>query len=89
MEDNDGNPKEENKTENNVRPKRFRNLASVSSMSSENLDAIVKCSDDKLLMSSVRRRVQITTEKIETGSLNILSAKYESLDYDTCENYLF
>jgi chloride channel 7 len=44
--------------------------------------------DDKELLSSIRRRVQVSSEKIETGSLNVLSAKYESLDYDTCENYL-
>ncbi|CAK1547079.1 unnamed protein product [Leptosia nina] len=34
----------------------------------------------------VRRRHPI--QKIEPGSMNILSAKYESLDYDTCENHL-
>ncbi|XP_026317798.1 H(+)/Cl(-) exchange transporter 7 [Hyposmocoma kahamanoa] len=34
----------------------------------------------------IRRRQPV--QKIEPGSLNILSAKYESLDYDTCENHL-
>ncbi|XP_053607329.1 H(+)/Cl(-) exchange transporter 7 [Plodia interpunctella] len=34
----------------------------------------------------VRRRH--TVGKIEPGSMNVLSAKYESLDYDTCENHL-
>ncbi|XP_063618569.1 H(+)/Cl(-) exchange transporter 7 [Cydia splendana] len=33
----------------------------------------------------VRRRN--TVQKIEPGSTNILSAKFESLDYDTCENH--
>lgn len=34
----------------------------------------------------VRRRNPV--QKIEPGSMNVLSAKYESLDYDTCENHL-
>lgn len=29
------------------------------------------------------------TETVVVGSLNVLSAKYESLDYDVCENHLF
>lgn len=29
------------------------------------------------LLSSVRRRVQISKGKVKTGSLNVLSAKYE------------
>ncbi|XP_063534081.1 H(+)/Cl(-) exchange transporter 7 [Cydia strobilella] len=33
----------------------------------------------------IRRRN--TVQKIEPGSTNILSAKFESLDYDTCENH--
>ncbi|XP_047995343.1 H(+)/Cl(-) exchange transporter 7 [Leguminivora glycinivorella] len=33
----------------------------------------------------VRRRN--TVQKIEPGSTNVLSAKFESLDYDTCENH--
>lgn len=28
-------------------------------------------------------------ETVEIGSMNVLSSKYESLDYDTCENHLF
>ncbi|XP_050670779.1 H(+)/Cl(-) exchange transporter 7 isoform X2 [Leptidea sinapis] len=43
--------------------------------------------DDEIQGShGVRRRQPV--QKIEPGSLNILSAKYESLDYDTCENHL-
>ncbi|XP_045497724.1 H(+)/Cl(-) exchange transporter 7 [Colias croceus] len=34
----------------------------------------------------IRRRQPV--QKITPGSMNILSAKYESLDYDTCENHL-
>ncbi|PSN34925.1 hypothetical protein C0J52_20139 [Blattella germanica] len=33
-----------------------------------------------------RRRSK--TETVEPGSLNVLSAKFESLDYDICENHL-
>ncbi|XP_044253357.1 H(+)/Cl(-) exchange transporter 7 [Tribolium madens] len=70
-----------------IRPTRFRNLPSVNSLSQEEL--IVTEPENTELLSSIRRRVQSSSEKIETGSLNVLSAKYESLDYDTCENYLF
>ncbi|XP_022123633.2 H(+)/Cl(-) exchange transporter 7 [Pieris rapae] len=42
--------------------------------------------DDLQGSHGVRRRQPI--QKIEPGSMNILSAKYESLDYDTCENHL-
>jgi chloride channel 7 len=68
-----------------IRTTRFRNLPSVNASQEE---LIVTVPDDKELLSSIRRRVQVSSEKIETGSLNVLSAKYESLDYDTCENYL-
>ncbi|KAJ3645556.1 hypothetical protein Zmor_023201 [Zophobas morio] len=71
---------------NEIRATRFRNLPSVSSLSQEEL--IITAPEEPELLSSIRRRVQISSEKIETGSLNVLSAKYESLDYDTCENYL-
>ncbi|CAH2106555.1 unnamed protein product [Euphydryas editha] len=42
--------------------------------------------DDLHGSHGVRRRQPV--QKIDPGSLNILSAKYESLDYDTCENHL-
>ncbi|CAH0719483.1 unnamed protein product, partial [Brenthis ino] len=42
--------------------------------------------DDLHGSHGIRRRQPI--QKIEPGSMNILSAKYESLDYDTCENHL-
>ncbi|CAH1959303.1 unnamed protein product [Acanthoscelides obtectus] len=64
---------------------KFRNVVSINNDSDED---IIITSNEANLSSSVRRRVQISNEKIQTGSLNILSAKYESLDYDTCENYL-
>ncbi|XP_050316045.1 H(+)/Cl(-) exchange transporter 7 isoform X2 [Anthonomus grandis grandis] len=49
---------------------------------------IIQGNNDHLnLLQSVRRRVEVSKEKIDVGSLNILSAKFESLDYDTCENY--
>ncbi|KAJ8979965.1 hypothetical protein NQ317_013713 [Molorchus minor] len=82
--------------ENHVAPSRatrFRNLSSISHASNEDLNAIITITSNEdsglILSSSVRRRVQISKEKIQTGSLNVLSAKYESLDYDPCENYLF
>lgn len=52
-------------------------------------EEIASTSSQSNLLSSLRRRVTLPSNKIETGSLNVLSAKYESLDYDTCENYLF
>ncbi|XP_045476555.1 H(+)/Cl(-) exchange transporter 7 [Harmonia axyridis] len=76
-----------NQQQRNTNPQRFTNLPSVNSI--ENVDDNSNCPSEQLITSSVRRRVQVTKEKIETGCLNILSAKYESLDYDTCENYLF
>lgn len=46
--------------------------------SEEDIHAIiVNNSEDSNLLSSVRRRVQISSEKVRTGSLNVLSAKYE------------
>ncbi|KAG7302799.1 hypothetical protein JYU34_012776 [Plutella xylostella] len=42
--------------------------------------------DDLEGSHGIRRRQPV--QKFEPGSLNILSAKYESLDYDTCENHL-
>ncbi|KAH1026132.1 H(+)/Cl(-) exchange transporter 7 [Dendroctonus ponderosae] len=75
-----------------IRPKRFRNVPSASNMDDpEDTDAILTqqwSSENLNLLQSVRRRVEISKEKINVGSLNVLSAKYESLDYDTCENYL-
>ncbi|CAG9856947.1 unnamed protein product [Phyllotreta striolata] len=73
-----------------VKATKFRNVLSINNADSvDDIHAIiVNDSDDSNLLSSVRRRVQISSEKITTGSLNVLSAKYESLDYDTCENHL-
>lgn len=51
-------------------------------------ELIVTSNEDTNLLSSVRRRVQVNKENVSVGSLNVLSAKYESLDYDVCENYL-
>ena len=53
----------------------FQNLPSVSSLSQEEL--IITAPEEPELLSSIRRRVQISSEKIEPGSLNVLSAKYE------------
>lgn len=53
----------------------------------EDLDNFLTNSHQDLL-SSLRKRSEVNEETIEPGSLNILSAKYESLDYDTCENHL-
>ncbi|XP_017769929.1 PREDICTED: H(+)/Cl(-) exchange transporter 7 [Nicrophorus vespilloides] len=39
------------------------------------------------LLSSLRSRLNKKLT-VNAGSLNVLSTKYESLDYDTCENYL-
>lgn len=35
------------------------------------------------------RKQERHVETVEIGSMNVLSSKYESLDYDTCENHLF
>ncbi|KAG5883579.1 hypothetical protein JTB14_016719 [Gonioctena quinquepunctata] len=68
---------------------RFRNMMSINTDSDEDTNAIFTTNNEELnLLSSVRRRVQVSKEKVQTGSLNVLSAKYESLDYDTCENHL-
>ncbi|XP_066140064.1 H(+)/Cl(-) exchange transporter 7 [Euwallacea fornicatus] len=76
-----------------IRPTRFRNVPSATGnfIESADTDTIITqvFSNEELhLLQSVRRRVEISKEKIDIGSLNILSAKYESLDYDPCENYL-
>lgn len=56
----------------------FQNVASINSDSQDDIQGIfVSSSDDANLLSSVRRRVQISKEKVKTGSLNVLSAKYE------------
>lgn len=65
----------------------FQNLTSINSASQEDLNRIT-LSDSENLLASVRKRLQSTSEKVDVASLNVLSAKYESLDYDTCENYL-
>ncbi|KAJ9582590.1 hypothetical protein L9F63_023078, partial [Diploptera punctata] len=38
--------------------------------------------------TSVARKRKYKLETIEPGSMNVISAKYESLDYDVCENNL-
>ncbi|KAJ8964402.1 hypothetical protein NQ314_004939 [Rhamnusium bicolor] len=85
MEDNEtGDTNNSNQgNESPVKVTRFRNLPSVNNSSSEDLHAIITNNEDSHLLSSVRRRVQISSGKVQTGSLNVLSAKYESLDYDT------
>ncbi|PZC82996.1 hypothetical protein B5X24_HaOG208863 [Helicoverpa armigera] len=45
-------------------------------------------SDDDEFHGSHGVRRRQPPQKIEPGSMNVLSAKYESLDYDTCENHL-
>lgn len=80
---------ESNVVDKNIRIKKFRNLHSINVGSQDDLNAIITTShEDVNLLSSARRRVQISKEKVKFGSLNVLSAKYESLDYDTCENHL-
>nr|XP_022900441.1 H(+)/Cl(-) exchange transporter 7 [Onthophagus taurus] len=71
-----------------IKAKRFRNLQSVNSASNDDLDEIVTTNDENPLLSSVRCRTQKRGGFVEPGSLNVLSAKYESLDYDICENHL-
>ncbi|XP_044758557.1 H(+)/Cl(-) exchange transporter 7 [Coccinella septempunctata] len=87
MDNIDNNLNEESLQQRNTNPSRFTNLPSINS--DENAENPLIPPEEQVITSSVRRRVQVTKEKIETGCLNILSAKYESLDYDTCENYLF
>ncbi|XP_045520269.1 H(+)/Cl(-) exchange transporter 7 isoform X2 [Pieris brassicae] len=62
--------------------------ASTSNYAELNQTTDIQESEEDDLQGShgVRRRQPI--QKIEPGSMNILSAKYESLDYDTCENHL-
>lgn len=55
---------------------------SINSDSQEDIQEIVTTSEDSNLLSSVRRRVQISKEKVQTGSLNVLSAKYEVKCYN-------
>lgn len=51
---------------------------SINSDSQEDIQGIIIAnSEDSNLLSSVRRRVEISKNKVETGSLNVLSAKYE------------
>lgn len=54
----------------------FKNLGSVNASYHEDFYE-VQTNDDVNLLSSVRRRVQANTTTVETGSLNVLSAKYE------------
>ncbi|KAK5640717.1 hypothetical protein RI129_009264 [Pyrocoelia pectoralis] len=62
---------------------------SVNETSSDLEELTNSCNDySKSLLSSLRRRILTSDEVVEPGTLNILSAKYESLDYDTCENHL-
>ncbi|XP_018323894.1 H(+)/Cl(-) exchange transporter 7 isoform X1 [Agrilus planipennis] len=72
---------EAEQSENHVRPTPFRNLPSIQDESINTLN------EDSDLTSSYKRRSSIK-ESFEPGSLNVLSAKYESLDYDICENHL-
>ncbi|XP_076266444.1 chloride channel protein 7 isoform X2 [Rhynchophorus ferrugineus] len=81
MEENEGIETLENK------PTRFCNLPSCNNVEYDDSEVLVSNCNSSLY-SSARRRVQIKDENITTGSLNILSAKYDSLDYDTCENHL-
>ncbi|KAL1498027.1 hypothetical protein ABEB36_008889 [Hypothenemus hampei] len=75
-----------------IRPRRFTNLPSACNVQeSDDIESIVtevRSNENITLLQSVRRRVEVSKEKVHVGSLNVLSAKYESLDYDTCENYL-
>lgn len=51
---------------------------SVNSGSQDDIEGIfVNTSEESNLLASVRRRVQISKEKVKTGSLKVLSAKYE------------
>ncbi|XP_041977945.1 H(+)/Cl(-) exchange transporter 7 [Aricia agestis] len=62
------------------------NEASTSNATQFNSNLQEPEEDDSTGSHGVRRRKP--TETFERGSLNVLSAKYESLDYDTCENNL-
>ncbi|GJQ72142.1 hypothetical protein Trydic_g3236 [Trypoxylus dichotomus] len=61
----------------NVRPKRFRNLSSVTSASQEDLNSIVT-QEESSLLSSVRCRTQTPNETIEPEELSLI--KYKSLN---------
>ncbi|CAG9817829.1 unnamed protein product [Phaedon cochleariae] len=77
--------------QNDISPARgtkYKKMVSINNDSQEDMNSIVVNNEEENLLASVRRRFLISNEKVETGSLNVLSAKYESLDYDTCENYL-
>ncbi|XP_073982659.1 chloride channel protein 7 [Rhodnius prolixus] len=55
-----------------------------------NVDVITKCNEvspETSAKTRPRRRAKLS-ETIVVGTLDVLSAKYESLDYDTCENHL-
>ncbi|CAK1595967.1 unnamed protein product [Parnassius mnemosyne] len=62
--------------------------ASTSNYTQLNRSVYFEQSDEDELTGShgIRRRQPV--QKFKPGSMNILSAKYESLDYDTCENHL-
>nr|XP_023026606.1 H(+)/Cl(-) exchange transporter 7 [Leptinotarsa decemlineata] len=62
-----------------------RNIVSINNDDTED---IITTNEETNLVGSVRRRVQVTEGNIQTGSLNVLSANLESLDYDICENHL-
>lgn len=57
---------------------RFRNATSSRNTSFPNI----------MESGSYRPSTRLTTELIPPGATNYLSANYESLDYDTCENHL-
>ncbi|KAF5271224.1 hypothetical protein FQA39_LY08231 [Lamprigera yunnana] len=61
---------------------------SVNCADSDVEEANLDYEDSKSLLTSIQRRVEVTEDVVEPGSLNVLSAKYESLDYDICENHL-
>lgn len=57
----------------------LKNISSINCDTQEEIQGIFvsNSGDSNLLLSSVRRRVQISKEKVKTGSLKVLSAKYE------------
>lgn len=56
----------------------FKNVSSINADTQQEIQGIfVSSTVDTNLISSVRRRVQISKEKVKTGSLKVLSAKYE------------
>ncbi|CAH0563903.1 unnamed protein product [Brassicogethes aeneus] len=72
----DGTINSTNEENEEIRARRFRNLPSVNAIA-DDLNTIITQSDEPHLLSTVRRRVQVNEEKVEIGSLNVLSAKYE------------